>query len=138
MTLRTPRPAEEVFQYLARFDHVAEWDPGVVAATPPGDGVVAIGTSFDLEVRFGRRTLPLRYEVVLLEEGRMIELLAEHPVLRSRDRIEVSADPEGTVVTYDATLSLKGAWAVLSPLLAWQFNKIGDRAAEGLRTTLVP
>lgn len=68
----------------------------------------------------------------------MIELLAEHPVLRSRDRIEVSADPEGTVVTYDATLSLKGVWVVFSPLLSWQFNKIGDRAAEGLRTTLVP
>ena len=30
-TVVSARPADEVFDQLAAFDHVADWDPGVVA-----------------------------------------------------------------------------------------------------------
>lgn len=42
---------------------------------------------------------------------------------------------EGTV-TYDADLALKGPLRIADPLLGLAFDRVGDRALEGLRATL--
>ena len=42
----------------------------------------------------------------------------------------------GSTLIYDATLGLKGAAALLTPLLGLSFRRIGDRAIVGLRAAL--
>jgi hypothetical protein len=39
-------------------------------------------------------------------------------------------------VSYEAELTLKGPLRVLDPLLGLAFNRVGDRAAAGLRAKL--
>lgn len=125
-------PPEVAFGYLADFEHVAEWDPGVSEATRLDAGPVAVGTRFRVAVKTG----PLVYEVVELDPGRRIRLVAETATLRSDDVITVLPAPDGATVTYDADLTLRG-WARLgAPLLGLLFDRIGDKAAAGLRARL--
>lgn len=130
-------PPEVVFGYLANFTSVAEWDPGVSAATRLDEGPLAVGSRFRVVVKTGPRSTPLVYEVRELEPGRRIRLVAESPMLRSDDVITVTpASDGGATVVYEADLKLRGVAVVVSPLLGLVFDRIGDRAAAGLRRAL--
>jgi len=66
-----------------------------------------------------------------------VVLRAENAVVRSTDVIAVESAPGGgSTVTYEATLTMKGPSALLSPLVALAFRRIGHRAAAGLRAAL--
>ena len=65
-------------------------------------------------------------------------LTAETSTLRSVDEITVSASGEGSCVTYNADLRLRGLLWLANPLLGLSFKKIGDRAREGLVRELNP
>lgn len=125
-------PPHVAFDYLAEFTSVAEWDPGVSEATRVDEGPLAVGSKFRVVVKTG----PLVYEVRELEPGRRIRLVAESSWVRSDDVITVTPDGEGTLVAYDADLTLRGLAVILSPLLGLVFNRIGDQAAAGLRAKL--
>jgi hypothetical protein len=58
--------------------------------------------------------------------------VASSSKLTSVDTITVVPDADGSVVTYDAQLTLSGVLKVADPLLALAFKRIGDRAAKGL------
>ena len=133
----TPHPPAEVFDYMARFSNAAEWDPGVTEATEGDPGAPALGSSYRLMVRAFGRGVPLEYRIVEFDRPRRVVLRAENAMVRSVDVIEVSADPGGgSTLTYDASLALKGAAVVGTPLLGLSFRRIGDRAIVGLRAAL--
>lgn len=125
-------PPGVAFEYLSNFESVAEWDPGVSEATRLDDGPLAVGSRFRVVVKTG----PLVYEVVELDPGRRIRLLAESSTVRSDDVITVLPVEGGATVSYDADLGLRGWAVVLTPLLGLVFRRIGDRAAAGLRDRL--
>jgi hypothetical protein len=129
-------PPEVAFDYLANFTSVAEWDPGVVESTRLDDGPLAVGSRFRVVVKTGPRATPLEYVVRELDPPRRIRLVAETSTLRSDDVITVEAGPDGSVVVYDADLMLRGAARVFSPVLGLVFDRIGDKAAAGLRGAL--
>lgn len=125
-------PPEVVFDYLSHFTSVAEWDPGVSEATRLDDAPLAVGARFRVVVKTG----PLVYEVRELEPGRRIRLVAESGTIRSDDTITVEPIGDGALVTYDADVTLRGWAVVFSPLLGLVFQRVGDKAAAGLRAKL--
>jgi carbon monoxide dehydrogenase subunit G len=132
----TAHPQDEVFAYLSDFSTTAEWDPGVVEAERVGEAPVGMGTEFRLLARFLGRETPLTYRVVEYEPVSAVTVRGENASVVSLDRITFEAAGEGTRVTYDATLTLKGPMKLADPLLALAFNRVGDRALAGLRQTL--
>ncbi len=48
----------------------------------------------------------------------------------------VPAADGGSVLTYDADLTLKGTFALANPFLGLFFDRIGDKGVGGLRTVL--
>ena len=75
----------------------------------------------------------LVYEVTEFDhEALTATLVATHSWFRSIDTISATGDDDGSDVTYDATLELRGPLALLDPLLGLVFNRIGDKAAAGL------
>ncbi len=130
--VRTDRPADEVFAYMADLRNFAEWDPGVKKVVQvKGDGG-GQGNEFDVTVS----GTTLRY--VTKEHaapGRLL-VVAESGTLVSTDTVTVAATDDGTVVTYAADLQLKGVFKVFGPALSLAFGRIGDRAAAGLRRVL--
>ena len=134
MSVRTPMAPADAFAYLSDLSRFDEWDPGIsradqVEGDGPGEGAVyeldASGTT-------------LRYEVELFEPPRVLRARARSTFITSVDTIGVEPDDDapGSVVTYDADLSLNGLLRIGDPLLGLAFGRIGDRAAKGLTEKL--
>ena len=130
--VRTARPPEEAFAYLADLTNFAVWDPGVIEAEQAvGDGP-GPGAAYDVTVKGVPRPLVLRYHLISYEAPRELVARASTTSLTSLDRISVEPTVDGSIVTYDAELTLNGPLGLLDPLLKLAFNRIGDRAAHGL------
>ena len=132
----TPRPLEEVFAYLSDFSTTAEWDPGVVEAERLTEPPIREGSEFRLLARFLGRETPLTYRVVEFDPPKAVTVRGENASVVSLDRMTFEPAGEGTLITYDAELSLKGPMKLADPLLGLAFKRVGDRALAGLRQTL--
>ncbi|HUC25252.1 MAG TPA: SRPBCC family protein [Streptosporangiaceae bacterium] len=130
------RGAAETFGYLATFSNAAEWDPGVLAGEQLDPGPVQVGTRFRLLVSFAGRGLPLTYEVTRHIPDREVAVIAASRMLRSADRIAVTAAGDGATVSYHAEVQLRGPLRLLDPILSRGFRAVGDRAAAGLAQAL--
>jgi hypothetical protein len=135
-TIESRRGAAETFDYLATFSNAAEWDPGVLAGEQLDPGPVGVGTRFRLMVSILGRGLPLTYEVTRHIPGREVALAAASRLLRSADRIAVTAAGDGATVSYDAEVRLRGPLRLLEPVLSRGFRAVGDRAVAGLARVL--
>lgn len=129
---------EEVFAYLSDFSTTREWDPSVVDAERLNGQAVGEGTQFRLVAEFLGRENELTYRIVEYDPPHAVTFLGENATVVSRDRITFEPTAEGTRVSYDADLALKGVLRLADPLLALAFNRVGDRALAGLRSTLAP
>lgn len=134
-SVATPKSAAEAFAYMADVTRFAEWDPGVKRAVRVAGGGPGLGAAYDLTVQAGGTTV-MRYEVKEYDAPRRIVLVARTLFLTSVDEVRVEEASRGTVVTYDATLTLNGPLRLFDPLLRLAFRTIGDRAAAGLARAL--
>lgn len=135
-SIDSPRDPDDLFAYLSDFSNAKEWDPGVVDATRDGTGPVAVGSEFRLVAKFMGRETPLTYVVTVLDPPRSVTFRGENASVVSLDTITFEPHGEGTRVTYDADLKLKGPARLADPFLKLVFKRIGDAAAAGLQEHL--
>jgi hypothetical protein len=136
VSVESSKSVEEAFAYMADLRNFANWDPGVLTVTQvAGDGA-GLGSSFDVAVKSVGGGTVLRYETLEYDEPGNLLVEARNSKFTSIDRIAVVAKDEGSIVTYAAELLLNGCLSPLNPLLGLVFNRIGDRAAAGLRRVL--
>lgn len=137
-TIATPKPVEEVFDYMADFTSVERWDETAVKAERLDDGPPRLGARFRVTVRFAGRESDLDYETTAFERPRRLVLRAESGTVASED--EVTFRPlgggAGTELTYNATLEPKGPMKLAGPVLGLLFKRLGDNAAAGLAREL--
>ena len=137
-TVETALSPAEAFAYMADVTNFATWDPGVkrsVLVQGLGQGV---GAAYELTLNTPG-AMVMRYEVTAYEAPRRVLLESRTRWLTSIDEVRVEASRSGARVTYEAKLVLRGVAARLPGanfLLQRAFNKIGDRAANGLRLAL--
>ena len=135
-TVESRSPAAETFGYLAAFSNAAEWDPGVLAGEHLDPGPVRAGSRFRLVVPFLGARMSLTYEVIRFVPDREVLLHAANALLRSTDRIVVTGAADGSTVSYDAEVRLRGPLRVLDLLLRPGFRVVAERAAAGLAGAL--
>jgi hypothetical protein len=135
--IRTPRPADEVFGYLADMRNAPEWDPSirrVVQVEGDGGGVDAV---FDVTLAGVRgRETTFRYRTMSFDPPKVLALRAETQALISYDRVRVTGEGDRSVVVYEADLQLSGWRRMADPLLTRMFDRYGDQAADGLARVL--
>ena len=134
--IRTTQSPEQVFDYLARFSSVAEWDASVVSAEMLTPEPVEAGSEFKVVVRSLGRELPFVYRISTFDRPHVVKLVADTGRLRSEDTITVDREGEGSRVIYDARLTAQGVARLADPLLAVALRRIGDAAAAGLRAVI--
>lgn len=131
-TVHTQMPATDAFTRMADMRNYAEWDPGIKEI----DQVEGEGGGPDAAYDVTLTGMTLRYVTKRHEPQSTVLLVAESTLLTSEDTITVTPDGKGCRVTYDAVLKLAGPLKLADPLLGLAFNRIGDRAAEGLKDYL--
>jgi carbon monoxide dehydrogenase subunit G len=135
-TIDVHQPRDDVFTYLSDFSTAEQWDPGVIEARRVNGAAVGLGSEFRLVAKFLGRENELTYRIVEYDAPRAVTFLGENATVVSRDRITFDEIVDGTRVTYDADLALKGRLRIADPLLGLAFSRVGDRALAGLRRTL--
>ncbi len=128
MRVRTDLTPDQAFAYVADLRNFAEWDPGVSSAEQVvGDGP-RVGAEYDVEASGSM----LRYVTEACDPPLVVRARARNRWITSVDTITVSPDDPGSVVTYDADLTLNGVLRLGDPVLSLVFRRIGDKAAAGL------
>lgn len=135
-SVSVPKPATEVFAYLADFTNTAEWDPGVVEAKQTSEGPVGLGSTFDLVTLFRGRRVPVTYELTVYEPTSRVVLVGRNKNFTGTDDIGVTPEGEGTRVTWNVQFQMKGPVRLFQPFLRGVFEKLSVEAMEGLRATL--
>ena len=131
-SVKTSLSPEEAFDYMTDLRNLADWDPGVSKSEKVGAGEIEKGSSFDVVASGAKLTY------VLIEFDRPTLAIAEANTsrLRSYDVISIEPTEDGSIVTWDATLTLKGVFKLFSPALALMFGSIGAKAEQGLQAAL--
>lgn len=136
-TVLATRPINEVFDYLSDFSNVEEWDPGVVVAEALDSDPHREGARFRVVSSFLGREVPLVYETIRYEPPHRLVLRAESGSVVSLDTMTFEPAPgDGTLVSYDADLSLKGLARAGELPMRLLFKRVGDRAKAGLQEAL--
>ena len=134
--IEVPRPLPEAFAYVAEFSNAERWDPGIAESRKVGDASVGTGTRFDVVALFRGKRIPFRYEVTAFEENRRLVLEGEGDNALSTDEIAFEASGDGTRITYEADLRMKGLYRVAEPFLRGTMAEMGRKALAGLQAEL--
>lgn len=135
-TVRTPRSQADAFAFMADLRNFVDWDPGVRRVEQVvGDGAGPAG-EFDVTIASAGPDMTLRYVTTEYDEPACVVVRATNRWFTSLDRVDVVADGDGSVVTYDAELTLNGPLGWFDPALRPVFDRIGRRADEGLQRAL--
>ena len=135
-TATTSLAPAEAFAHVGDFANVDQWDPGVTHAekTTPGD--VSVGTVYDLVLDYRGRAMNMQYEVTAYEPTSRVVLVGTGGPVKAIDTISFEPDGDGTLVTYEADLQLRGIARIIQPLMKSRFEAIGNAGGEGLRKWL--
>lgn len=129
-TVNTELPPDQAFALMADFSNAEGWDPATLASKQLGEGPVAVGARFELTMEIFGRENSIVYEIVEFDAPNRVVLRGENAGSVSIDEISVAPHESGSAVTYEATVTMKGAYKVIGPLFAPVFKKMGDEARE--------
>jgi carbon monoxide dehydrogenase subunit G len=130
------RPIGEAFAYTADFSNIEEWDPGVASSRRVGNRPIGPGARFDLQVRFGRRSLPMTYLITEYDPPHRVTLVGQGDRLTATDTITFEEADGATAITYVADLDFSGWLGWIQPLLGGRLEKVGRDAVGGLAAAL--
>ena len=136
-TLETSRSVGALFDYMSHFENTREWDPGVVAASREDSGEVRVGSRFKLLYKMAGVKTTFIYEVTSLDlERHSVTLRGTSSTVAAIDVLAVEPAGTGSILTYDATVTLKGPLKIFNGLLDRGFKATGDKALAGLSAVL--
>ena len=131
-TVNTSLPIEAAFDYVANFENIVEWDPGVTAARKTTDAPAGIGTAYDLDLNYGGSDMAMTYTITEFDAPRLVVLEGDGPRSGAVDRIAFTAVEDGTRIDYEADIRLKGLFRLTEPFLGKLFARVGEGARKGL------
>jgi carbon monoxide dehydrogenase subunit G len=133
---RVKTPQQPAFDYTADFSNIENWDPGVAGSRKIGDDPVGRGTRYDLDVKFGGRTVPMVYEINVFEPHERVVLIGKGETLDAVDEIRFRTEGDETVIDYTADLTFHNWIKYVVPFISPMLRRVGTRAVDGLVTAL--
>jgi uncharacterized protein YndB with AHSA1/START domain len=124
------RPVSQVFAFLADPNNIPTWRPDVLEVRSIG-GSLRMGSEFDEVISFGgRKTQTFRVDV--FEPNETLEVVAIAGLgIRPTQQYSVSGGGDTTTISIRVTVSTRGLFRLLEPLLpkmiAAKWHGYGDR-----------
>jgi len=140
-TISLAAPPETVWPYIADPARFAEWrrGAGVTSAAPIGDGPMAVGSRFRMDVTTQGQSGSLECTVTALDENRRFafESIDKSGFAGSADtRLEAAGT--GTQLTFAFELRLPGAWRMMQPVISRLVNQAADADFATLQAKFAP
>ena len=130
-TIESTLSPDDAFAYMADFSNARHWDPSVDEASRSDSGAPGEGSTFDLVVRFGGRSIPMRYETLSYEEPRTrrarVAAAAFH--LARHDHRRPRRDGLDRALRRAARVQRRGR--AFGPLMQLLFNRTGRPCRRG-------
>ena len=124
-TITVRKPVDVVVNYLQDFARTEEWDPGTLSCTRLDEGPIQVGARWHNVSRFKGKETELTYELVRLEPEHLV-FVGKNKTATSTDDLTLVGTPDGTVITYLATIVFNGLAKLADPFLKREFDKLGD------------
>jgi hypothetical protein len=131
-TVTTALPPAQAFALMADFANAEGWDPATNSSRQLDDGPIDVGARFELKMEIFGRENTIEYELTNLDAPARVVLRGENAGSVSIDEISVAPHGDGAAVTYEATVSMKGAYKVIGPFFAPVFKRMGDKARDNI------
>ena len=131
-------PVGETFAYVTDQDKVAEWNDHVQRVDVVGGGPVGVGTRLVQHRRRGRRDFDLTFQVIEHQPPTRHTVTGTVFGVDTTMDFAVASQGTGTRVTMTATVTGKGARALLAPVVAREMRKSTVAALAELRQRLGP
>lgn len=129
-------PADRVFGYIADLRNMPTWDPTIVNARRVDQGPLTVGSQFELAACFLGRHKLLPARVLQLDPPQRIALECDTDELRMVDAVDLEKTQDGTRVSWQSSISLRGLRYVYDIPLHLGIQWMGRRAIAGLRREL--
>ncbi|CAA0106414.1 Fatty acyl-CoA reductase [Zhongshania aliphaticivorans] len=132
------RPLGECFAYLRDFSTIEQWDPGVYRSRKLSAGAPTVGTEYEVILKLpGNKQAPMLYTQLAIDEPNKLILSGNGGNFHALDTLSFSAiDDTHTEISYRAELELQWLLASLSWLSKPFLNRLGKKAADGLKLAL--
>lgn len=135
-TVHSPAPVATVQAYLRDVANTEEWDAPTISCEPLDPSApIAVGKQWRNVSEFRGKRTELVYTLEVDEPGHL-RIRGENETVTSQDDVTMVADGSGTVVTYRADLTLKGAAKVATPVVSPALGRLGDDAERSLQDVL--
>lgn len=123
------RSPHEVFEYLANFENVPDWNYAIVETRKTSDGPVGVGTKYRQT-----RSLPSpseeAFEVTEFEPDQRLAIHGGLGPFEGTLTYELETVADGTRITNSADLEAHGLLKIAAPLAS---SRVGDAVAANLQ-----
>jgi carbon monoxide dehydrogenase subunit G len=128
-TVTIRRSPREVFNYLAAFENVPEWNPAILKTHKTSDGPVGVGATYR-QTRSAPSTSEEGFQVTEFDPHRRIAIHGDLGSFKGTLSYDLEALDDGTLLTNTADLEAQGVLRLASPIVG---SKVRDAVAENLQ-----
>ncbi|MCH9681235.1 MAG: SRPBCC family protein [Deltaproteobacteria bacterium] len=132
-SIQIQRQADEVFAYIADFEHNPAWQGGMQSCHWTSDERMVVGATYVQQARFLGRTIDTHFRVTEFRAGRSISI--ESTVSTFPIQVTRSVDPQGDDACR-VTAHVRGQPKGLLKLLSGMVKKSIRKDYQTLKTTL--
>lgn len=128
-TVTIRRSPRDVFNYLAAFENVPEWNPAILKTHKTSDGPVGVGATYR-QTRSAPSTSEEGFQVTEFDPHRRIAIHGDLGPFKGTLSYDLEALDDGTLLTNTADLEAQGVLRLASPIVG---SKVRDAVAENLQ-----
>ena len=130
------RRSEDIFSYIADFARIDEWDHTIISAEKTSDGLIGVGTKFDLMYKSGLRSVPIQYTVTEFVPSKKLVMTGEAASFTAIDTVNITDTATGCHVNWHAGLEFRGSAAKVVRLIEGRVKKAGAQTIKDLADAL--
>lgn len=131
-TIRLARPPVAIFPLISNLERAPEWVPDLIVVKKQTTGDIGVGTRYTDVMRVGNNTSTGKLEIIEYEPPRVFVHKGENGPSRFVTRFTLEPDGEGTLLTQEYTLRMRGLFRLLEPLVGGWLRRNTETALNNL------